>query len=280
MRKRIFEIIEKSQGDDRLSHIYDVFMIVVIVASLIPLGFKTESRVFYILDKAAMVIFIIDYLLRWITADYKFEQRSAISFVKYPFSLMAIVDLVSILPSLSIISRSFKVLRVLRMIRALRVLRVFKGLRYSNNFIIIADVIRSSKNSLVAVVTMAVAYILISALVIFNVEPDSFTTFFDAVYWATVSLTTVGYGDIYPVTVMGRIITMLSSVLGIAIVALPAGIITAGYMNEIQKNDIVFAKKGMSEIQKIRDDEANVSVPVYLGKSQIHTMSSSQSVQE
>ena len=265
MRKRIFEIIEKSQGDDRLSHIYDVFMIVVIVASLIPLGFKTESRGFYILDKAAMVIFIIDYLLRWITADYKFEKRSVSSFVRYPFSLMAIVDLVSILPSLSIISRSFKVLRVLRMIRALRVLRVFKGLRYSNNFIIIANVIRSSKNSLVAVVTMAVAYILISALVIFNVEPDSFNTFFDAVYWATVSLTTVGYGDIYPVTVMGRVITMLSSVLGIAIVALPAGIITAGYM---------------SEIQKTRDDEADISVPVYLGKSHVHTLSSSQTGQE
>ena len=182
MRKRIFEIIEKSQGDDRLSQIYDVFMIVVIIASLIPLGFKTESSFFYILDKTAMVIFIIDYLLRWMTADYKFEQKSVASFVRYPFSMMAIVDLVSILPSLSVISRSFKVLRVLRMVRALRVLRVFKGLRYSNNFIIIGNVIRSSKNSLVAVVTLAVAYILISALVIFNVEPDSFQTFFDAVY--------------------------------------------------------------------------------------------------
>ena len=76
-----------------------------------------------------------------------------------------------------------------------------------------------------------------SALVIFNVEPDSFSSFFDAVYWATVSLTTVGYGDIYPVSVFGRIITMLSSILGIAIVALPAGIITAGYMTEIQKEE-------------------------------------------
>ena len=78
---------------------------------------------------------------------------------------------------------------------------------------------------------------LVAALVIFNVEPDSFNTFFDAVYWATVSLTTVGYGDIYPVSTMGRIITMLSSVFGIAIVALPAGIITAGYMTEIQKEN-------------------------------------------
>ena len=81
----------------------------------------------------------------------------------------------------------------------------------------------------------AAGYILISALVIFNVEGESFNTFFDAVYWATISLTTVGYGDIYPITTAGRIITMLSSVLGIAVVALPAGIITAGYMDALNE---------------------------------------------
>ena len=80
---------------------------------------------------------------------------------------------------------------------------------------------------------MSGAYILISALVIFNVEPQTFDNFFEAIYWATVSLTTVGYGDIYPTSDIGRIITMISSVFGIAIVALPAGIITAGYMDEI-----------------------------------------------
>ncbi len=234
MRKRIFEIIEKSKADDKLSHIYDLFMIVVIVLSLIPLAFKQEYRILVVLDKAALVIFIIDYLLRWLTADYKFEKHSAVSFLKYPISLMAIIDLLSILPSLSVISKGFKVLRVLRMIRALRVLRVFKGIRYSNNFRIITNVIKNSKRSLGAVLALALGYIMISALIIFNVEPDSFDSFFDAVYWATVSLTTVGYGDIYPVSVLGRIITMLSSILGIAIVALPAGIITAGYMNEIQ----------------------------------------------
>ncbi|HQA05219.1 MAG TPA: potassium channel family protein [Clostridiales bacterium] len=95
-------------------------------------------------------------------------------------------------------------------------------------------VFNKSREALIAVCTLAGAYILISALVIFNVEPDSFNTFFDAVYWATVSLTTVGYGDIYPVSTIGRIVTMFSSVFGIAIVALPAGIITAGYMNEIK----------------------------------------------
>ena len=84
---------------------------------------------------------------------------------------------------------------------------------------------------------MAVAYILISALVIYNVEPESFETFFDAIYWATISLTTVGYGDIYPITTIGRIVTMISSAFGIAIIALPSGVITAVYLDEINKDE-------------------------------------------
>ena len=93
--------------------------------------------------------------------------------------------------------------------------------------------IKRSKDSLITVGTLSVAYILVSALIIFNVEPDSFSTFYEAVYWATVSLTTVGYGDISPVTATGRAVAMVSSIFGIAIVALPAGILTAGYMNEV-----------------------------------------------
>ena len=80
---------------------------------------------------------------------------------------------------------------------------------------------------------LTAVYVPVSALVIYNIEPDSFATFFGAVYWATVSLTTMDYGDIYPVTTAGRVVTMISSVFGIAIVALPAGIITAGYMNTL-----------------------------------------------
>ena len=98
---------------------------------------------------------------------------------------------------------------------------------------IIVKVIRNTKDVLLAVCTLAIGYVLISALIIFNVEGESFKTFFDAIYWATVSLTTVGYGDIYPVSTAGRVITMISSVFGIAIVALPAGVITAGYMDVI-----------------------------------------------
>ena len=247
-RKRVFEIIEKAEGNDKLSSIYDFSMIIIIVASLIPLAFKIDNIFFYILDKFSVSIFIVDYFLRWITADYKFGKTSPVSFIKYPFSAMAIVDLVSILPSLSFVSSGFKLLRVLRMIRAMRVFRVFKAMRYSKNFEIIGNVLRCSKDSLIAVCALAGGYILISALVVFNVEPDSFNNFFDAIYWATISLTTVGYGDIYPVSTLGRVITMISSFLGIATVALPAGIITAGYMNEVNKEKTQNSEKG--EVEK------------------------------
>ncbi len=237
MRKRIFEIIETSNGDDKFSSVYDFFMMFVIVISLIPLAFKTDNIVFQIIDKFCASIFIVDYILRLLTADFKYNKKSVLSFLRYPFSIMAIIDIISILPSISAINSGFKVLRLARMFRALRVLRVFKATRYSKSIQIIIRVFKKSKKPLVAVCTLAVAYVLISALVIINVEPNSFNNFFDAVYWATVSLTTMGYGDIYPVTTVGRIVTMLSSVFGIAIIALPSGIITAGYMSEIEKEN-------------------------------------------
>ena len=234
MRKRIFEIIEIADDGDKLSRIYDWFMIAVIIISIIPLTMKTPGYAWQFIDKVCVGIFIIDYALRLITADYKYDSSSVVSFVRYPFSPMAIIDFISILPSFILINKGFKLLRLLRMARALRVFRVFRALRYSKSFEIIISVIRRSKDSLIAVCILAIAYIVISALVVFNVEPESFDNFFEAIYWATVSLTTVGYGDIYPVTSVGRVITMISSVFGIAVVALPAGIITAGYMKELE----------------------------------------------
>ena len=132
-RKRIFEIIEVAEEDDRLSAVYDSCMLLCILLSLIPLVFKETTPFLNGLDKACVVIFIADYLLRWSTADYKFNSASPLSFARYPFSFMAIVDLVSILPSLTVLNSGFKVLRVLRMFRALRVFRVLKALRYSRS---------------------------------------------------------------------------------------------------------------------------------------------------
>lgn len=235
MRKRIYEIIEVSKDNDKVSMAYDILMMIAIVISIIPLAFKTTNALFYYVDIVTAILFIADYILRLCTADYKFGKKSTVSFIKYPFTPWAIIDLLSILPALTILSSGFKLLRLFRIFRTFRVFRVFKALRYSKSMSIIINVIKNSKEALLAVCTLAIGYIIISALIIFNIEGDSFETFFDAIYWATVSLTTVGYGDIYPITTAGRIITMISSLFGIAIVALPAGIITAGYMDALNE---------------------------------------------
>ncbi len=234
MRKRIFEIIEISKDDDTLSSIYDWFMMLVIIISIIPLAFRSSNSFFDVAEKISVVIFICDYLLRWFTADYKLEKKT-VSFLFYPVTPMAIIDLVSILPSLTFLNQGFKLLKIFRLFRTFKVFRAFKFIRYSKSISLIIKVFKNQSRILTTVGILALGYVLVSALIIFNVEPESFKSFFDAVYWATVSLTTMGYGDIYPVTTIGRVVTMLSSIFGIAIIALPSGIITAGFMEELDK---------------------------------------------
>ena len=232
-RKKLYQIIEPAE-DNLLSKIYDFIIMLVIIASLVPLAFKETNIVFETIEYITVSIFILDYIMRLFTADLKLK-KSVLSFFLYPITPMAIIDLISILPSLTALNSGFKLLKIFRLLRALKVFRALKFLRYSKSFEIIVNVFKKQRRILSAVVTMAVAYVIISALIIYNVEPESFENFFDAIYWATVSLTTVGYGDIYPVTTLGRVVTMISSIFGIAIVALPSGVITAGYLSEIEK---------------------------------------------
>ena len=225
------QIIEPHQKENAIEKAYDVLMFLTIIVSLIPLTTKSHTGIFMWSDFVSTIIFIIDYILRLVTADYKLE-KGKFSFFLYPFTFLALADLLCILPSLFLLNNSLRLFKILRM---LRILRVFKFIRYSKNIQILTNVLKKQKESLMIVSLLALGYIFISALIIFNVEPSTFPNFFDALYWATISLTTVGYGDIYAVSTTGKIITMISSFLGIAIVALPAGIITAGYMKEIKE---------------------------------------------
>lgn len=249
-RYRLYEIVKPARNNDKISLCYDIFMIVVVIISLIPLGFKEKYSLFDYTDLWTAIIFAVDYLLRWATADYRQKSKSALAFVKHPFTPAAIIDLLTILPAFTVLGDYFKLFRIVRMVRSLRLLKLLnlmKAFRYSKTLKIIGTVAKNSKEALIVVATFAGFYILISALLVFNVEPDTFKTFFDAVYWATVSLTTVGYGDLYPVTTIGKAISMISSVFGIAIIALPASIITAGYMKAVDEYvDEKKAKKNKS----------------------------------
>ena len=230
MRRRIYKIIEIGSPDDKLSVFYDHFMILCIFCSVIPLCFKEITPVLWWMDKITVCVFIVDYILRLATADYKLKGTGMDPFLKYPFTFFAIIDLVTILSSLTILESSIRTFRILRLPKCMKTLRF---LRYSQGFHLMLRVFHKKKDDLLNVCYLAIGYILVSAIILFQVEPETFQNFFDAVYWSTITLMTVGYGDFYPVTNIGKAVAILSSFLGVAVFALPTGIITAGYLAEL-----------------------------------------------
>lgn len=250
IKRQIFNIINKDNKDKLAARIYDSVMLVLIVLSIVPLMFVNTYPVFRIIEIVTLTVFAIDYLARWFTADIELK-RGWRSYLEYPFTPMAIIDLLSILPGLNLINPSFKLLRLTRLLKIVRLLKVF---RYSSKIMMFLRVLKKERHVLCAVLVLALFYVFITALIMFNAEPHvdpasgkvTFNSFFDALYWATVTLTTVGYGDICPVTDTGRVVAMLSSLFGVAIIALPSGVITASYLEELRdkrKSDDAAADK-------------------------------------
>ena len=239
IRKEIYRLVEPRNKENYASRLYDFVMLIVIAIGIFPLMFRTQYKIFWYFDLISGICFIVDYILRWCTADYESKRSKIAAFVIYPFTPMAIIDLLSILPIFNLLGPTFKVFRVSRL---LKILRIFKVIRYFEPLEIILSVIRKQSKILMTVFSLAIFYIFITALIMFNAEEDInpetgkylFEGFFDAFYWAACTLTTVGYGDIYPISHIGRIISIISSMVGIAIIALPSGIVTAGYMDELK----------------------------------------------
>lgn len=256
MRKRIFDIVEKSGRSDSVSTAYDILMFICIILSIIPLMYTKYNVFFKTIETVTVIIFIIDYLMRWCTADYKLHGKWY-DFLIYPFTPMAIIDMLSILPVLNLINSGFK---VMRMTRLFKILRLFKFIRYTDGLVTLRNVIRKEWKILSSVLILALFYVFLTALIMFNVEPhinpetgeETFATFFDALYWSAITLTTVGYGDLCPVTDLGRCVSIVSSILGIAIIALPSGVITASYLDELRHKDHGNTKSTEGESDSLR----------------------------
>lgn len=202
---------------------YDVFIIIIVFISLIPIMTKSHSSFINNIDKLSVIVLIIDFFVCWIN-HYNINKNSGfLNKIKYPFTFLGITDILSILPSLKLIPPEFKVLLILRVLKLIKKLSIIK-------FII--RVLKRQQKILLGFFAIVAIYILISALIMFNFEPSMFKDFLAALYWSTTALTTTGYGDIYPITNVGRIISMLSSFVGIAVIAFPAGIINIGIAEE------------------------------------------------
>ena len=215
-------------------------MLVAIAMGTVPLLFRDYRPLFLYFDIFSGVIYMLDYLLRWTTCDLRSEKPKWKAFLLYPFKPLAILDLLSILPTFEVVSSSYKLAKSARL---LKIFRFTKIVHYIGPLEIFVKVIKKQWKLLLAVALVALFDIFITAILMFQSEQEIdpvtgeyiFKSFYDAFYWATITLTTVGYGDFYPVSELGKTLSIISSLVGIGIIAMPSSIITAGYMQELNR---------------------------------------------
>jgi len=243
-KKRVFQIIEKADEGDIPSTIFDISIIILIVLNTIAVtaaSFENFANTHSVLldrfEIFSIVIFTIEYLLRLWTSGYKFPNSRA-AYIRFIFSFGALIDLAAILPFyLPFVSGVD--LRFLRILRLLRMFRIFKLGRYSESMSIIGRVLKKEKEKLLTTIILTVIMIFVASTLMFYVEnpaqPDVFVNILETTWWSIATFTTIWYGDVYPITIAGKICGALISLLGIMLIALPSGIICSGFMNEISK---------------------------------------------
>lgn len=252
-KKRLFEIIQAANDNDVTSRIFDIGIICLIVINVILVIADTFdlppviSQISTIIELVSVIIFSIEYACRLWTSDLLYpDLKPYKARIKYIFSFMALIDLFAILPFY--IPFIIKIdLRVLRMLRIIRLFRVFKINRYTSALSAIATVFKRKKNQLISSIFVVLLLMVIASVLMYNVEhdaqPEAFSNAFSALWWAVATLTTVGYGDVYPVTVFGKILSAVIALLGIGLVAVPTGIISAGFMETIEDDKSVDDEK-------------------------------------
>lgn len=199
---------------------------------------ESYESAFQVFEILSIVIFSAEYIYRIAHASYKEGSKGAIAYV---FSFFGLIDLISILPFylnqiIKIDGRFFRILRLFRLTR------IFKVGRKSKSLKVFTKALMSVKSELTFTLFLSIITILFSASAIYYLEneaqPEKFSSITESIWWATVSLATVGYGDVYPVTAGGKIFASIISLLGIAVVAIPTGVISAAFVEEIYKERI------------------------------------------
>ena len=242
MRKRIFKIIQIGQRGDLPSAAFDYFIVANIVLNLLAMFLETfnELERFYPLfagiEIVTVIIFSIEYILRLWTADLLYPELSRGRAIwKFLRSYDGIVDLLTILPFFFL--SGFIVFRMLRVVRIFHLFRI--NTQY-DSFHIIVKVLIEKRNQIFSSLFIIFVLTLASGVGIYNAEheaqPEVFANAFSGIWWSVSTLLTVGYGDIYPITVIGRIMAIFIAFLGVGAVAIPTGIISAGFVEQYSKN--------------------------------------------
>lgn len=240
LKKKVYDFINHNSIFQKF--IYG--LIILNVISLILASYKeiyTNYEFFFErFELFSVIIFSAEYVLRFWAADLDFEKGSPFAKrIKFSLSAFGLIDLFAILPFYLPLLFPFD-LRILRILRLFRLLRIFKLGRLSKSLQTITSVLRESKSELSITLFVAFILMILSSTLMYYVEneaqPDKFENIGQSLWWSVATLTTVGYGDIYPITGLGKILSSVIALIGIGFVALPTGIISSAFINRMQSS--------------------------------------------
>lgn len=244
IKKKIFEIIDPSHAYDDTSKAFNVSMLVLIFLNVVAVILETEAglyarhKVFFdFFEVFSVGIFTLEYVLRlWSCTEHPNYKEPISGRLRYALSLSMLIDLISFLPFyVPLLGMDLRIIRVVRLFRLFRLMKMW---RCSQSLSMIVNVIKSKREELsMTLFSGAILLIVASSLLYFiehDAQPDTFSSIPAALWWGVITLTTVGYGDLYPVTVLGKIVGAFIAVLGVGLFALPAGIIASGFASELQ----------------------------------------------
>ena len=266
IKRGVFMVIQPSASVSGRWHtassIFDSLILMLIVFSVLSVficTFTIPDLLFHILIRiefVSLIIFTAEYALRIWTANLLYPGLNPVrARIRYVISPMAIIDLISILPFILPILHPYNLVGV-RVFRLVRLLRIFKLNRYSDALAAIGDVFRKKAQQMVASVFFVLMILILASLLIYYAEhdaqPDQFANAFSGLWWAVATLTTVGYGDIYPITPLGRFLGAVIALLGIGVVAVPTSILSAGFMEKLEKET-----SGQNETEKTSSETAS-----------------------
>ncbi len=244
-RKRVWEFVEVTQDGDWVGKIFDIAFLCLISLNVLAIMLESVESVrvaygggFRVFEVFSITVFSLEYLARiWSCVESPRYREPIKGRLRFACKFMSLVDLVSFLPFyLPFIGMDLRHVRILRLLRIFRVLKIG---RYFESLKSLRNVFRSKKDELLLTGGFMLLLLIISSCVMYYfenpVQPEKFSSIPATMWWAIATLTTVGYGDIYPVTVGGKIFAGIISILGIGMFALPTGIIGSGFIEEIQK---------------------------------------------
>ncbi len=254
VKTRVFKIISKGDARHGTSFIFDTVIVSTILLSVLSIILESfqslalrYAAAFNAFEVFSIILFTLEYLARIWTADLLYPT-SKHPRLRYLFSAMALVDLLAILPFyLPYVAVDLRFLRMLRLFKLSRLVLLFKLERYFSPLKTIAGVMKKEWPKLMMTLFASAVIILFSAILMYTVEnqaqPKAFPNVIASLWWAVCTFTTVGYGDVYPITAAGKFFASVISLVGIGIVAIPTGIISAGFINATKKEDLPEDKK-------------------------------------